>query len=365
MQSLSHISPFPLPFSVETPRVLRQLISTHRALAELRGLAQTLPNEHILISTLPLQEARESSLVENIVTTQDDLYHADLEEGKFSHLAAKEVYNYRDALYFAYRSVQERPVITTSLIVAIQEHLEQNRGGLRAVPGTALRRSDGAVIYTPPQDKQEIVELLDNLVQFINDETLSDLDPLVKIAMAHHQFESIHPFYDGNGRTGRILNILLLVFYDLLDQPILYLSRYITQHKATYYQRIQDIRDADAQHLADAWEAWVLFMLRGVEETAHSTAALVKEMVQLMAHFKKTLRQALPKVYSHELLNNLFRHPYTKIDFLQQDLGVSRQTASRYLDQIVELGLLEKTKNGKENYYINHTLIKLFSERGS
>ena len=204
---------------------------------------------------------------------------------------------------------------------------------------------------------------MQNLEAFINDDAMSELDPLVKMAIVHHQFESIHPFYDGNGRTGRILNILMLVTNDLLDLPILYLSRYITRNKGEYYRMIQAIRDNDDNN-KDEWESWVLFMLRGVEQTAIETIELVKGISSLMIMYKEKLRQEFGKLYKHELLNGLFNHPYTKIEYVQRDMMVSRQTASKYLDRIVELGLLSKTRIGKENYYINSALVDLFLNHG-
>ena len=198
---------------------------------------------------------------------------------------------------------------------------------------------------------------MDNLVQFINDDDVSDLDPLVKMAIIHHQFESIHPFYDGNGRTGRILNILYLVAQGLLDLPVLYLSHYLIHHKADYYHYIQEVRDTGN------WENWLLYMLEGIEKTAISTIILVQEMKKLMNYYKRTIREQKPKIYQQELLNNLFNHPYTKIEFMVQDLGVSRKTASKYLDELVEIKLLEKHKIGRNVYYINQPLYQLFLNR--
>lgn len=360
MEHSYHIPHLPLPFDIETKAVMKQLISANRKLAELRGVAQTIPNENILISTLTLQEAKDSSLVENIVTTQDDLYKEESGlQQTVTNTSAKEVLDYRAAILRGFDLVRSKKILTCNIICQIQQELEHNRAGFRALPGTMLKRGDGEVVYTPPQTGDEVRQLMDNLENFINNDTLTDIDPLVKVAIVHHQFESIHPFYDGNGRTGRIINILLLVIYDLLDLPILYLSRYITHNKGSYYQLIQAIRDKSDDN-ANEWEQWVLFILKGIEETADNTISLIKQISNLMNQYKKVLRPLFVKQYKHELLNNLFNHPYTKIEFVERDMMVSRQTASKYLDMITQTGLLQKIKMGKENYYINTKLVDLF-----
>lgn len=360
MEHSYHIPHLPLPFDIETKAVMKQLISANRKLAELRGVAQTIPNENILISTLTLQEAKDSSLVENIVTTQDDLYKEESGlQQTVTNASAKEVLDYRAAILRGFDLVRSKKILTCNIICQIQQELEHNRAGFRALPGTMLKRGDGEVVYTPPQTGDEVRQLMDNLENFINNDTLTDIDPLVKVAIVRHQFESIHPFYDGNGRTGRIINILLLVIYDLLDLPILYLSRYITHNKGSYYQLIQAIRDKSDDN-ANEWEQWVLFILKGIEETADNTISLIKQISNLMNQYKKVLRPLFVKQYKHELLNNLFNHPYTKIEFVERDMMVSRQTASKYLDMITQTGLLQKIKMGKENYYINTKLVDLF-----
>ena len=357
------IPSLPLPYDLETKEVLKQLNRANRKLAELKGVAQTIPNERILISSLTLQEAKDSSEVENIVTTQDDLYRAGLDPShQFINAATKEVLFYREAINEGFRMVRNKDILND--IKHVQEILEQNTAGFRTTPGTQLKReNDGAVIYTPPQDGMAIIRYMSNLEQFINDDHLSQLDPLIKMAIIHHQFESIHPFYDGNGRTGRIINILYLVITGLLDLPILYLSRYITHNKGEYYRLIQAIRDKNTDNAAE-WEAWILFMLKGVEVTAEDTISLVKNIGRLMAEYKNVIRPDFGSKYNHELLNGLFYHPYTKIDHVVANMQVSRQTASKYLDRIVALGLLKKEKMGKENYYINTRLMNLFIEFG-
>ncbi len=354
------IPTLPLPYDLETKAVMRQLSLANRKLAELKGVAHTIPNEHILISTLTLQEAKDSSAVENIITTQDDLFHADLNlRDAVTNAAAKEVLNYRQAIQQGFALIRERRLLTLNIIKEIQWILVQNKAGFRNMPGTQLKRDDGAVVYTPPQDGGAINRSMANLEAFINDEALCELDPLIKMAIIHHQFESIHPFYDGNGRTGRIINILYLVTSGLLDLPILYLSRYITRHKGDYYRLIQSVRDKEGDN-AREWEAWIVFMLKGVEETADDAIKLVRGISELMGEYKVVLRELLGKNYKHELLNNLFFYPYTKTEFMMRDLMVQRKTASKYLNMLSDARLLKKERIGHTNYYINTSLVSLF-----
>lgn len=360
MNKQYNIPTLPLPYDLETKEVLKQLTRSHRKLAELKGVALTIPNERILISTLTLQEAKDSSEVENIVTTQDDLYKADLNvKQSIINASTKEVLAYREAIEKGFQQVREKRLLTNNTIKQIQAELEHNRAGFRTAPGTKLERSDGKVVYTPPQDGAQIIEYMQNLETFINDEAMSELDPLIKMAIIHHQFESIHPFYDGNGRTGRIVNVLYLVTTGLLDLPILYLSRYITHNKGEYYRLIQTIRDKGTDN-AKEWIEWILFILKGIEETATETISLVKGISDLMNYYKSVLRPLFDKQYKHELLNNLFFHPYTKIEFMVRDMMVERRTAAKYLNMIVDAGLLRKEKIGQVNYYINTELINLF-----
>lgn len=364
--NIYQIPHLPLPYELETVAVLRQLSSTNRKLAELKGIAHTIPNEDILISSLALQEAKDSSAIENIVTTQDDLYRASVEKNaQLITPAAKEVLYYREAIYAGFARVRSQKILTLNDIKQIQQTLVQNTAGFRTAPGTQLKRStDGAVIYTPPQDIMEIEQLMTNLEQFINDDSLCSLDPLIKMAIIHHQFESIHPFYDGNGRTGRIVNILYLVLSGLLDIPVLYLSRYITHNKVEYYSLIQSIRNKNTDNAAE-WEKWILFMLVGVEQTAADTIELVKQIGAIMDEFKFIMRPAFGSKYNHQLLNSLFYYPYTKIDHIAANLQVSRPTATKYLETLVSLQLLEKSRVGRENYYVNTRLYNLFVNYGN
>lgn len=356
-----NIPKLPLDFDFETKAIMRQLTKSNRRLAELKGVALTIPNENILLSSLVLQEALDSSAVENIVTTSDELYRAELDiKGGLTNAATKEVLNYREAMQVGFDMVRRNRLLTLNDIKQIQKTLEHNNAGFRTVPGTKLKSSKGEVVYIPPQSGEDVARYMSNLEQYINDPEIHDIDPLIKMAIIHHQFESIHPFYDGNGRIGRILAILYLVVNDLLDLPILYLSRYITHNKGEYYRLIQRIRD-NAPDNAEDWEKWILFILKGVEETAIETIRLVKSISALMAKYKNILKPLFGKQYKHELLNNLFFHPYTKIEFMERDMSVQRKTAAKYLDTIVsETGLLQKQKLGRSNYYINTELMELF-----
>lgn len=248
---------------------MKKLAAARSALAELKGISKTIPNEGILLNTLPLQEAKDSSAVENIITTHDELFKAALQTGGMKSQAAKEVSNYAAALRLGFGLVQQYGFLSVNHLAQIQAELEQNNAGYRRLPGTTLKNQLGEVVYIPPQDPADIMRLMSNLEAYLNDDTLSDADPLVKMAVLHLQFESIHPFYDGNGRTGRILNILYLVLKGLLDIPVLYLSRYLIRYKADYYYHLQQVRDTGN------WEPWLLYMLDGVEQTARETITLV------------------------------------------------------------------------------------------
>ncbi|MGM9779414.1 MAG: Fic family protein [Prevotella sp.] len=355
----------PLGYDLETKEVLKQVNRSNKKLAELKGVAKTIPNERILISCLTLQEAKDSSAIENIVTTQDDLYQAGLgNQSIIVSAAAKEVLRYREAISHGFILLKKNNLLTINVIKDIQRVLVENNEGFRTVPGTSLKSSvDGRIVYTPPQDIDTINRTMSNLEQFVNDDKLCDYDPLVKMAIIHHQFESIHPFGDGNGRTGRIMNILYLIQTEILDLPILYLSRFITHHKAEYYRLLQAIRDKQGDNFKE-WEEWILFILKGIEETADFTIDMVKGISTLMVSFKTKIRPAFGKKYKHDLLNNLFFHPYTKIEFLMNDLTVSRPTAAKYLEDLTSMGLLEKVKMGKENYFINTELVNLFMNKG-
>ena len=337
------------PGRFDTPAILKKLAASSRCLAELKGLAASMPNQGILINTLGLQEAKDSSEIENIVTTHDELFKDDVDPETSSNPAAKEVLRYRQALRFGFEQVRTSGLLTINHIVGIQSELERNNAGFRKLPGTALKDGAGQAVYTPPQDPADIIAQMRELERFINDSEQFAVDPLIKMALIHHQFESIHPFYDGNGRTGRIMNVLYLVKAGLLEIPVLYLSHQIVRTKGEYYRLLQAVRDTDA------WEDWVLYMLGAVEVTAGQTIDTVQAIKTALFDYKHRIRGGY-KFYSQDLINNLFMHPYTKIEFIQRDLNVSRLTATKYLDALVEGGFLKKQKLGRSNYYINIAL---------
>ena len=333
----------------DTPAILKKLASSSRQLAELKGIAASIPNQGILINTLGLQEAKDSSEIENIVTTHDELFKDDVLPESFASPAAKEVLRYRQAMRLGFNLVRDTGMITSNHIIEIQSELEQNYAGFRKLPGTALKSGNGETVYTPPQQHAEIVELMRDLERFINEAERFAVDPLIKMALIHHQFESVHPFYDGNGRTGRILNVLYLVKEGLLDVPVLYLSSHIVRTKSDYYRLLQKVRDNDA------WEDWVLYMLEAVEQTAGQTIATIHAIKAALFDYKHRIRAGF-KFYSQDLINNLFTHPYTKIEFVQRDLKVSRLTATKYMDSLAGDGFVQKQKVGRSNYYINLAL---------
>ncbi len=351
------LTELPLDIDVETRKVLKALPAAHAALAELKGISSTIPNQNILMNTLGLQEAKDSSAIENIITTHDDLYKSELHLDAFKSLQAKEVQNYIAALKKGFELITKTELLTNKSILQIQELLEDNKAGFRKLPGTALKNATtGETIYTPPQDYEEIMRLMTNLELYINDSEKQDCDPLIKMAIIHFQFESIHPFYDGNGRTGRIINILYLILENLQSLPILYLSNYIIKHKPDYYRYLQKVRDENL------WEDWILFIIKGVEETARETIEQIIKIKELMLDYKHKLRENY-KFYSQDLLNNLFKHPYTKIEFIVNDLGVSRLTAANYLNKLAEDKMLRKEKLGTGNYYINEELFNLLTKK--
>jgi len=347
----------PPPANLETPAVMKALNNASRALAELKGAAKTIPNQTILLNTLILQEALASSEIEDIVTTQDELFRIDIFPNAGS-ANTKEVARYRDALHLGFEEMQKVDgIISSNLLIKLFEVLKEQRAEFRKTPGTVLRNEQtGEDVYVPPQEHNEIVRLMRELEVFINQDDKCDLDPLIKMTIIHHQFESIHPFSDGNGRIGRILNVLYLTRTGLLDSPILYLSREIVRTKSTYYKLLQKTRDEGL------WDEWVIYMLDCIKVTSIEGLALVNNIRSLMADFKQQMRDELPKIYSQDLLNNLFRHPYTRIEFVERDLGVTRQTASSYLGKLVECEFVSEVRVGTNKYYINHKLVKLFMD---
>ena len=340
----------PLTQEIETTKVLKRTISANRALAKLNGVAKIIPNQAILINSLVLQEAKDSSEIENIITTHDELYLASLNIADVTN-EAKEVQKYSQALLKGYELVKNNKLLLKKYVIEIQEELEQNNAGVRKQSGTNLKNAHtGEVVFTPPQNYETIQELLANLEKFINEP--NDVDPLVNMAIIHYQFETIHPFYDGNGRTGRIINILYLILQDLLDIPILYLSRYIIQNKSDYYRLLQEVRTEGKM------QEWILYMLDGVEQTSLETIELVENIYALMQETTTQLKEKLPKIYSKDLVEILFMHPYTKIDFLVETLNISRQTASKYLKELDALGIVESIQIKNSKFFVN---IELFA----
>ncbi|MDJ0823372.1 MAG: Fic family protein [Paracoccaceae bacterium] len=350
----------PPEFEWDSKPILKSLAQAHRALAQLNGRAAVIPNQAMLIETLALQEAAASSEIENIVTTQDQLFQTNPQRRIYPTPEAKEVALYSVALNHGFRDlIQKQHVLSNNCIVGMFQTLKSTTGGFRTTPGTVLKNErTGEIVFVPPQSAIDIQSHMQALESFINCDLPEDIDPLVAMAIIHHQFESIHPFPDGNGRLGRILNVLYLCKMKLLDIPILYISRFIVRHKDEYYRLLQETRDKGN------WEPWVLFMLGAVENTARHTFDVVGEIRRLIDEFKSVLRETT-KIYSHELVNNLFRHPYTRIEYVMDEVGVSRPTAGRYLDQIVEAGLLDKIRIGKNNYYVNVQLVSLLIDNRS
>lgn len=339
----------------ESVSILKKLNTATRHLAELKGVAATIPNQAILINTLAIQEAKDSSEIENIITTHDELFQEDLSPRSTLKPAAKEVLRYREALWEGFREVKKTGLLTNQTILQIQATLERNNAGFRRVPGTTLlNEKTGETVYTPPQDFLEIETLMQDLQDFINNPRLTDTDPLIKMALIHHRLESIHPFYDGNGRAGRIINVLYLVKENLLDIPSLYLSRYILHTKQDYYRLLQSVRTDDT------WEEWIEYILTAIEKTSIHTIDTITRIKSAFQDYKQRIRQQ-HKFYSQDLINNLFTHPYTKIELIQRDLKVTRTTATRYLDELCATDFLRKRKVGRTNYYINPALAEILT----
>jgi cell filamentation protein, protein adenylyltransferase len=348
------LPPLPPPLEeIESKDILKRCITARVALAELKQAADLIPNSAVLVNAIPLLEARASSEIENIVTTTDKLFEfADIAEDR-ADAATKEALRYRTALYEGTKMVQRR-MLTTDMAIQVCSTVKGIELDIRAEPGTTLKnRMSGEVIYTPPVGQQLLIKMLDNWAEFMHDST--DIDPLVRMAVQHYQFEAIHPFSDGNGRTGRILNILFLVEHGLLDSPILYLSRYIIQNKAAYYRLLQKVTREQA------WAEWIGFILDGVEETCTWTTDKIKSIRELMEHTAQFVQKRLPKIYSWELVELLFKQPYCRIGNLVDSGIAKRQTASVYLKQLCDLGVLREIKSGRENIFVHPKYIELLT----
>ena len=341
---------------VETIKILRQVNKAATALAELKGIAKTIPNQIMLINAVVLQEAKDSSEIENIITTQDELYKAlTINSSKLS-AETKEVINYRKAIFYGCDFIKKQGFLRVNDIVSIQQELVDNTAGIRSTPGTVLKNDKtGEIVYTPPQDKAEILDLLTNFINHFNQND-SDLSPLINLAILHYQFESIHPFYDGNGRTGRILNILYLIVNELIEVPILYLSSYIIDNKQEYYKLLnQTNRTGD-------WEDWILFMLQAIEKTSINTISKISSSRTLLDKTIENVQNNAPKIYKKELVELLFEQPYSKIDFVVNKLRVERKAASRYLRELEEIGIIKSQKVGRETIYVNSELIEILKK---
>ncbi len=340
---------------IETKKVLIKTISTSRALAQLNGALINLPNPRLFLDTIHLQEAKASSEIENIITTNDDLYKAAVAEKKIESVATKEVLRYKDALGLGLEKLNSRPFITTNLCIEIVQCINQNQSGIRVTPGTTLSNVKGEVIYTPPSGEDIIREKLSSLEKFINQN--NSLDPLIKMALMHYQFEAIHPFADGNGRTGRILLLLYLKLEKLLDIPAIYLSEYIISNKTKYYKTLRNVTENSD------WESMILFMLDMVEATAKKGINRLEEVIALMEKMTKEIKTNLPKAYSKDLIEILFKLPYTKRQFLiDAGLGTAKTTGN-YLISLEENGFLKSVKVGKEKLYLNYKLLEILEKQ--
>lgn len=339
---------------LETTPVLKMAIRANKAMAELRVSGNFIPNQGILIQALGLSEAKLSSEIENIVTTNDELYRAFADEIRDINPSTKEVLLYKDAVWHGYHALTtKKRLLTTPLFEELVQILKGSQQGIRKIPGTKLVNAAGEITYTPPEGEQVIQEKLKALEKFIYSE--SSFDPLIQMALIHYQFEAIHPFHDGNGRTGRILNILFLIEKGLLDIPVLYLSHYIIKNKVAYYNGLRDITEKND------WESWILYTLKGLEQTAITTREQIEDIHRLIRETSSTVRSRLPNVYSRELIEVLFRSPYCKIKFLE-DAGIAkRQTASTYLKQLEEIGLLRSLKSGRDIYYVHEAFLKILT----
>ena len=351
-----HLKKLPLPREkVETIEVLRQTNKSTAALSELKGIAKTIPNQAMLVNAIVLQEAKDSSEIENIITTQDELYKALTINTNHISPEIKEVVNYRKAIFYGYDIVKRQGFLKVNDIVGIQQKLVDNSAGIRNIPGTVLKNdTTGETVYTPPQDKAEILDLLTNFINYYNQQ--NGLSPLINLAILHYQFESIHPFYDGNGRTGRILNILYLILNKLIDVPILYLSSYIIANKPEYYRLLNQT------NRTGEWEEWIMFMLKAIENTSKDTITKITNIKDLLDTTIIKVQEKAPKVYRKELVELLFEQPYSKIEFVVNKLGVERKAASRYLKKLEGIGIVESQKVGRETLYINKELIEILKK---
>lgn len=341
---------------IETKIILKKIIAASRALSELKGAIKNLPNPMLFIDTINLQEAQASSAIENIITTQDELFQATITDKKIESLATKEVIHYKDALWYGLKQIKKKPLLTTNLFIAIMQIVKENASGIRNVPGTQLKNpATGKIIYTPPEGEKIIRDKLKALEQFIN--TNDDTDPLVKLALIHYQFEAIHPFFDGNGRTGRIILLLYLQQSGLMDMPALYLSNYILKHRNDYYTRLRNVTEKKD------WQSWILYILDMVETTAENGKQRIAKIEKLMQSMTTDIQKKLPKVYSRELVEELFRLPYTKRNNIVAAGVGNIKTVGNYLISLEEKGVLKSLMVGKEKLYLNYRLMEILKKQ--
>jgi Fic family protein len=336
---------------IETKEILRKTISAGRALAQLNGTLLNLPNPTLFLDTIYLQEAKASSEVENIITTNDELYKSLVADRKVEKTATKEVLSYKEALWLGMEQLKKKPFITTNLCVNIVQCIKQNSASIRNTAGTTLTNIQGEVIYTPPSGEKVIREKLANLEKFINED--DTIDPLIKMALIHYQFEAIHPFPDGNGRTGRILLLLYLKLSGLLDTPAIYLSEYIIKNKANYYKCLRNVTEKND------WENYILYMLDMIEETSTKGLERLNKITTTMVKTAEEIKQKLPKIYSKDIVEIIFRLPYTKRQHLVDENIGNPKTVGNYLQTLEENGFLKSVKVGKEKLYLNEKLLKI------
>ncbi len=351
----NNLPPLPPKADIETKKILKKTISAGRALAKLNGTLLNLPNPTLFIDTIYLQEAKASSEIENIITTNDELYKSLVADKKTEHAPTKEVLSYKEALWLGLEQIKKKPFITTNLCIKIVQCIKENNASIRIIPGTTLTNSKGEIIYTPPSGEKIIRDKLANLEKFINEE--DKIDPLIKMALLHYQFEAIHPFADGNGRTGRILLLLYLKLSGLLDTPAMYLSDYIIKHKVEYYNRLKAVTENDE------WEAYILYMLDMIEVTSINGLNRLKQIITTIEKTAEQIKNKLPKIYSKDLIDILFRLPYTKRQHLIDENIGNPKTVGNYLQKLEENGFLKSVKVGKEKLYLNQQLLKILESK--
>ncbi|MBL7742030.1 MAG: Fic family protein [Chitinophagaceae bacterium] len=355
LKPYNHLPDLPPKTDIETKAILKKIISASRSLSELKGAIKNLPNPTLFIDTIQLQEAQASSAIENIITTQDELFRATVTDKKAENPATKEVIHYKDALWYGVQQIKKKPLLTTNLFIAIMRIIKENETGIRNLPGTQLKNPvTGKVVYTPPEGERIIRDKLKALEVFINTE--DHIDPLVKLALIHYQFEAIHPFFDGNGRTGRIILLLYLELCGLMDMPALYLSSYILQHKNEYYTRLRGVTEKND------WQHWIMYMLDMTEVSAKKGRERIEKIEKQMQLMGTQVQKKLPKIYSKDLLEALFRLPYTKRNFLVEAGIGNVKTAGNYLMNLEEKGFLKSIVVGKEKLYLNARLMEILKK---